>query len=356
MSGRKVWESPLSPDEQILLHAGRIEEFLEAAQIDDVPLPEPPEESSTNGQAPVRNWRDRLSISTGAKLAAADSGPVETLPLLGRYGYVPIGFTTALAAYPKVGKTTLLTQCVREWLMLGLRVVVLSEESELLWEYRLSGDEWYGLEVIHAAGAYLVDLRCAVAEADYDVIVIDTVRSVLQLEDETDNSKVRAAVEPWVLIVRERRKTGVLAMHETKSGGEHGRGMAGGHALLGVVDGLLTLRRGAKPDRRVITPLHRLPAEHVDTRELLYTMQATGRLWCVSQMNEDPGRFDRERLVEYVREHPGSGQRHLRDAVGGTAANADGIIVDAVERGLIENRGSSEPRKPRAYYVVGELL
>jgi len=67
-------------------------------------------------------------------------------------------------------------------------------------------------------------------------VVVDALRNLLHLKDEKDNSEIARVVNPWVVDARVAEKTLVLAHHQRKGGGEHGEGIAGGHALMGAFD------------------------------------------------------------------------------------------------------------------------
>jgi nucleoside-diphosphate-sugar epimerase len=49
-------------------------------------------------------------------------------------------------------------------------------------------------------GAALAD---RLSDAGHDIVVIDTLRNILQLEQETDNSEVAATVNPWITAARD---------------------------------------------------------------------------------------------------------------------------------------------------------
>ena len=195
--------------------------------------------------------------------SAADSPDLPFLPLLGVDGYIVEGWSHLLAGYPRSGKTDLLARLVREWLAQGKRVVYLTEEPKSIWATRLAalGDDWSGLRVVFGLGADPHALFKRAFGGEEDVVIVDTLRSLLALRDETDNSEVARVLNPWIAGARNAGKTLVMAHHMRKGAGEHGEGIAGGHALLGVFDVALELRRDlAAAQRRLLRAYARLIA------------------------------------------------------------------------------------------------
>jgi AAA domain len=92
------------------------------------------------------------------------------------------------------------------------------------------------LGVVFAGPYEPADLLEEVFTRPWDVVVIDTLRAVLRFRDETNNSELAAQVRPWIEATYRTGRTLLGLHHATKAGGEHGRGIAGGHALLAVFD------------------------------------------------------------------------------------------------------------------------
>ena len=186
------------------------------------------------------------------------------LPLLGRDGYIVQGWSHLISAYPRTGKTELLTTSIHDWLRSDKRVLCFSEEPRTIWRYRIQGrPEWCpGLRVVLGLGEKPDRLLALMEEADKDIIVVDAIRNLLQPHDETDNSELARVINPWVASARACGKTLVLVHHDRKTAGDHGKGIAGGHALLGAVDIALQVladpkienRRKIKAYTRVIQP------------------------------------------------------------------------------------------------------
>lgn len=217
----------------------------------------------------------------GNDLATGDANLSELryLPCLGQFAYFVLLWAHLIAGYPRVGKTELLVALIREWLDLGYRVLYITEESEDLWRKRLArrpGD-WSGLQVVFGLGAEPGDLLArAFTSGTEEIVVVDAIRNLLRLRDETDNSEIARVVNPWVVRAREAGRTLVAAHHDRKGGGEHGEAIAGGHAFLGVFDVALELlwTNSAQPRRRTV----RAYARVVSPPEFVYEMGEDGTM------------------------------------------------------------------------------
>lgn len=192
-------------------------------------------------------------LAAGALAGDRRAAP-PSLPFLGRSGYIMEEWSHLLAGYPRSGKTELLVRACREWLAAGREVLYLTEEPRSIWQHRLAalggGDGWKGLQVVFALVTPAEMLFERAMGGEEQVVVIDALRSLLQLEDETDNSRLALALNPWIAAARERHKTLVVAHHMRKGSGEYGEGIAGGHALLGTFDVALELLRDDRNTRR----------------------------------------------------------------------------------------------------------
>ena len=131
------------------------------------------------------------------------------LPLLGRDGYIVQGWSHLISAYLRTGKTELLTTSIHDWLQSGKRVLCFSEEPRTIWRYRIQRRrEWCpGLRVVLGLGEKPDRLLALMEEADEDIIVVDAIRNLLQLQDETDNSELARVINPRVASARAFNKT-----------------------------------------------------------------------------------------------------------------------------------------------------
>lgn len=249
-----------------------------------------PLESAENGQdsflSPKTGARKETNLllrEAGRKnaldLSLEPAPVVETLPLAGQPGVVFKGLSNVLGAYPKVGKTTLVWHSVLDWLETE-RVVWITEEPLLVWRVRLSGfvsslglplgernELLRNLWIVPVAGRSPEELREEAFGGEEEVVIVDTLRHALRFTQEADNSEIAAQVTPWIEAARLADKTFLGLHHQTKAGGEHGRGLAGGHALLGVFDMAIEVDRAQHPPtRRKVSALGRLdPVEDSTT-------------------------------------------------------------------------------------------
>jgi DNA repair protein RadA/Sms len=79
-------------------------------------------------------------------------------------------------------------------------------------------------------------------------VVLDTVRNLLGLRDEKDNSEVARALIPFIAAGRNKGQTLIAVHHDRKGGSDHGEGIAGGHAFLGAVDIAIEMKREGQED------------------------------------------------------------------------------------------------------------
>jgi hypothetical protein len=206
-----------------------------------------------------------------------EAGNLDYLPLLGHEGYFVKGWSHLLAGYPRCGKTELLAGACREWLAAGCKILFFTEESRSIWHKRTiqSPGLWKGLQLVFALGRDPHDLLGRMMAGKEDAVIVDTIRNLQVLPcDENDNAAVARAISPWVAGARERKKTLTLSHHTRKGAGEHGEGIAGGHALLGAVDIALEIRRDTCPTRRLIKAYARL----IQPEDLLYQRDSHGVL------------------------------------------------------------------------------
>ena len=203
-----------------------------------------------------------------------------------------------MSGYPRVGKTDLLLACCRQWLQAGERVLFMTEEPVTIWQHRLKAwaGDWSQLHVAFALGADPDLLRKVAREGEATVVVVDALRNLLRLKDENDNSEIARVVNPWIVDARAAEKTLVLAHHQRKGGGDHGEGIAGGHALMGAFDVPIEVlwdpSKGT--NRRLVRSYSRL----IEAKEGLYEKIADGEFIYVG----DPQAIQLWDVVDRVRE------------------------------------------------------
>lgn len=199
--------------------------------------------------------RDSNERVTGAALMAAVEDDVEWFQFLRLEGVLGRGLALLLASFAKVGKTTLIVSALRTLLSAGLRVRFYTEESRGVWRKRLvrypelDSDR---LVFDFGIGRPWKDTlaRLERDEVAFDVVVVDTVRNWCGIVDENDAGQMTAALLPAIRLARRRRCALILVQHLRKSPSESvGVGIAGSHALVGLVDVAVEVHR----DRHVRT-------------------------------------------------------------------------------------------------------
>jgi hypothetical protein len=206
---------------------------------------------------------------------AGGKPPLTFLPLLGQEGFFVKGWSHIVAAYPKSGKTELLVRALSAWR--DESILYMTEEPRGVWEARLELKrlpETYALNhitICYGLGMTPDQILNRITGGNETVVVIDTIRNLLGLHDESNNSEVARAMIPYIAATREKGKTPVFVHHDKKSGGEDGRGITGGHAFLGVVNIAIELLREKGNRRRL-----RGWGHVIEVPELLYEKQPDG--------------------------------------------------------------------------------
>ena len=225
---------------------------------------------------PTPNFQGGLQV-TATELLTGDGllAPLPDLPLLGQKGYFVEEWSHLLAAFARTGKTELLLQAIRPWLASGHKVLWITEEPKRLWARRLRdrGGSWEGLSFVFGLGVAPDDLLTEATQSGADMILVDTIRSLLRFEDENSNSEVTRRVTPWIAELRNARKTLILVHHTRKGGGGGGEGIAGASSLLGSVDIAIEMTRDPhQSSRRQLRTYSRV----LDPQEAIYERQETG--------------------------------------------------------------------------------
>lgn len=169
--------------------------------------------------------------------------PIPWMPLLGFDGFIIKGWSHLLSGYTRLGKTELITETLSQWLHDGQRILYFTEEPRGLWKQRIRkrfldhNEVWpHGLQLVFALGVDPKELIYRLQTGNEPVVFIDTLRTLLQPYNENDNSELARLIVPWIGAARADDKTSIFVHHDRKSGGEHGRGISGGHALMAACD------------------------------------------------------------------------------------------------------------------------
>ncbi len=206
-----------------------------------------------------------------AEAKKGDVPPLTFLPVLGQERLIVKGWSHLLAGYPKSGKTELVVRMIAEWP--EERILYITEEPESVWDARMRElPETYGhVTLYYGLGVKPREILERVRSGEETIVILDTVRNLLGLRDETDNSEVARAMIPYISATREDKKTLITLHHNRKGGGDHGEGISGGHAFLGVVDLALEIKFDGADDsrRRQLRGWGRV----IEVPKLLYELQ-----------------------------------------------------------------------------------
>lgn len=185
--------------------------------------------------------------------------------------FIPQGGLVLLSAFMKVGKSTLLyplaLAVARGNPFLGYPtkqggVLILAvEEHPRDVRARLENigltdaDPIYVHRGILTQGASTLEqVRTFIVENQIVFVVLDTLATYWGIEEENDNGEVIRRCRPFLDLARGTECAVLLVHHDRKSGGEDGRSIRGGSALLGLVDQALMLdrRQGGAKNQRVL--------------------------------------------------------------------------------------------------------
>jgi len=189
---------------------------------------------------------------------------------------LPQGGVTVLAAYMKTGKTTLaypLALAVAKGqpflnhpTQQGAVLILAVEEHPRMILRRLRR---FGLDhddpvYVHRgrleySPAAIREIQAFILANHITLLVVDTLARFWNISDENNNAEVIRRVNPILDLARDTDCAILLIHHERKSGGEEGRSIRGGSALLGLVDQALILdrRQGGAKNQRLLTTLGR---------------------------------------------------------------------------------------------------
>jgi hypothetical protein len=284
----------------------------------------------------------------GDELVAVQIRELETLPLLGCRGYIALLMSTLFYSYPKTGKTTLLLQLLRDWIALGYRILVFTEEPEIAWERRLSDpDAWKLVRFVFSMNADPRGLLERARNGTEEIVVADTIRPVAGIRDENDNAEVLRKVAPWLANMRQQAKTPVFFHHGNKAGGDHGRAISGAHALFAAFDAAYEIQRVTGSDNR---RLIRGYARMFTPTDLLYECQDDGSLKVLG----DPAAVQHDEVIQRVTEVVGCDwitRKELHETLDEPKPSLEMLrraLDDLVRAGSLE-RDPAEDRRGVAY-------
>lgn len=200
---------------------------------------------------------------------------IESLPFLKEKGIVLRGFSHLISGLPKAGKTELLTSVCKDWLHAGEKILYFTEEPESIWRDR--GEAGFpatdDFRLYFGMGMGWQKIADRINAGDENIAVIDTVRSLVALDDENDNSLVTKATTPIISAARQRGMSLLMTHHLRKTGGDYGTAISGAGAFAGIVDVLIEIERSGRSNERMIKVMGRRIAE----KRILYAMTTPGQ-------------------------------------------------------------------------------
>ena len=231
----------------------------------------------------VKLLREINAAELVARDPSTDGRALRSLPFLGRDGYVIRGWSHLLASYPKVGKTELVTALIESWQ--NETVLFFTEEPKSVWVQRLAGrgENFRHVQLCFTLGSEPSAILQRVEAGSETVIIIDTIRNLLGIRDESDNAEVARVLNPYIAAARQREATIIFNHHDRKGGGERGEAISGAHAFFGVVDvGLEILPDQRSSRRRTVRGWARI----IDIQGLIYERSENGTFTALGDPKE----------------------------------------------------------------------
>lgn len=190
-------------------------------------------------------------------------------------GLLPTGSVGVLTAQPKCGKTTLtfhLAAAVTTGSpFLGRRIkqgnvlIISCEENQNIIHYRLQNLHHNSAHLFLHTGFLKTfpllyeELRKYILAHSISLVIIDTLGSFWNVEDENSATRVMEALKPILHEARTTNACFLLLHHNRKSGGSAGLEIRGSNAIFAAVDVALILKENGVRTQRAITVQSRYP-------------------------------------------------------------------------------------------------
>jgi len=186
--------------------------------------------------------------------------------------FIPEGALALLAAFMKVGKSTfayaLAVAVAQGRPFLGFPtkqggVLILAVEEHPR-DVKLRLQQRFGMRAgdplyVHTGPlandkATLEAIKDFISRNAISLVILDTLGRFWRVKDENSNAEVVQEVSPLLDLARDTGAAVLLVHHESKSGGEDGKGIRGASALFGLVDQAFLLQKaqGGSSNRRVL--------------------------------------------------------------------------------------------------------
>lgn len=190
--------------------------------------------------------------------------------------FLPEGGLALLVSFMKVGKSTLaypLALAVAQGRPFlgyptkqgGVLILAVEEHSRDVrrrlrqWGMRSEDPIYVHHDRLDNTPATFADLQDFIRAHGIVLVILDTLPRFWTVENENANVEVIRQVSPFLDLARDTNAAVLLLHHERKSGGEDGREIRGGGALLGLVDQaiLLSKRQGRGSTQRILKAIGR---------------------------------------------------------------------------------------------------
>jgi KaiC/GvpD/RAD55 family RecA-like ATPase len=214
------------------------------------------------------------------------AGEVSETPDWLVHGLIPRGVIALLAAFPKVGKSTLVAQLAvavaqgrtflnRSTQAGGVLVIVAEEmKDDVMRRLRHFGMEeendtiYLWTEGVEDTEKDRKALHQFILAHKIALVIIDTFASYLQLQDEIDNSAVTRRMKPYLDMAHATGTTTILFVHHERKTRDEGtdstRDIRGGGAILGSADLAFQLRKesggGGRRQLKIVGRYSEIPA------------------------------------------------------------------------------------------------
>ncbi len=281
-------------------------------------------------------------------------------------GYIGKGLLSLLAAFPKVGKSTLLWHLLRamhneqEFLGRATRktnVVIFTEEAsaniaQRSEEFQLQDASIHVVPIQPGLNwANLIGYaKYRVQKHDADLIILDTISRFWGLHSEDDAAEQLRAINPLFVLVRH-FKLGCLIVHHTRKGrGAGGRAVRGSNALTGAVDVIMEFDKMAQYDpttRRRIDSLSRFS----DTpHTLIARINEAGEY----EVNPESEFAYEARIVEMCGDGEGSSAVEIGAVIDLSERQTQRVLAQLVSRSVLVRTGTGTGQSPFRYSVAHE--
>lgn len=279
-------------------------------------------------------------------------------------GFVAPKSFTLLSAYPKVGKTTMLTHMLRSlangegFLDRATRAVPIlyfSEEADTLLAERADAlgfeDSWPIMWQTKEPG--LVWEKCIWLMKNFvhvhkePIIIVDTLARFWNCESENDATQVDHALNPVLELIRNSHAGFVGIHHNRKQGGGGGSAVRGSTALTGGVDIIMELSRVGAHDRSNVRRLS-CESRYSETPSLLQLRLDDG-----AYTVEDMEAVEMEpQVISILQTMEGMTIEDLTFLMNGSEATVRRVIGSLWNRAILHRQGTGKAGSPYTYSLA----